>query len=136
MAKRKRTKRTAKARTKKQAQPVTRTALVEPGRKLEDLPALSEEGAALAYEIGLNRKAILSLGKIALDHERRIAGLEESLAELAGVEDADLVEVEAEPEEEGEEGAAKRLSLPDLIPSGKGKSNGKRKRSRSTQRRR
>lgn len=126
MAKRKVTKRTAK---KRRTQRATRTALVEPPRKVEDLPALTEEGAALAYEVGLNRKAILALGKITLDHERRIAGLEEALADLAGVEDEDLIELEAEPEEGSlDEAVTQRLAIADLAGVVDGKDNANKKR--------
>ncbi len=88
------------------------TALAEPKRKVEDLAELSEEGQALAFEIAANRQAILKLGGLVLDHERRISALEDTLTDLAGEvgEDEDVIELEpaeSEPKRRGRAGVGK-----------------------------
>jgi len=64
-------------------------------RPLEELE-LSEADRAVLAEVNENRKAIVALGKIALDHERRIGSLEEAIGELAGEDFEEPIEVEAE----------------------------------------
>ncbi len=63
---------------------------------------LSDADKAVLEEVNLNRKAILKLGQIGLDHERRLGNLEGALAELAGVEDVDVIDLEAEEDEAGD----------------------------------
>ncbi len=72
-------------------------ALQEPVRDLAEVE-LSEADKAILEEISLNRRAIVALGKISLDHERRLNSLEEAVGELAG-EEEEPVEIEAEGEE-------------------------------------
>ncbi len=60
---------------------------------------LSEADVAILGEVALNRKAIVKLGALALDHERRISNLEDALAELAG-EEQEAIDVEAEAVED------------------------------------
>jgi len=56
---------------------------------------LSKEGQFLAGEILANRKAILKLAALSLDHERRISQLEDAVGELAGEEkEKDVTDVE------------------------------------------
>ncbi len=113
----------------------TGTALADvataPVKRIEDLPQLSEEAQALAFEIAANRRAILKLGGLVLDHERRLGEVERVLEDLAGEvgEDGDVIELEPEPEpkrrgragkaqaaseDEAEEAAARFLGLPAL----------------------
>jgi hypothetical protein len=109
-------KREAKRKKRAQAQR-TGTALAEPKRKVEELADLSEEGQALAFEIAANRSAILKLGGIVLEHEKRLGALESTLEDLAGLGDGeDVIELEAEQErDENEEEAQRFLDLPALL---------------------
>lgn len=73
--------------------------------KLEQLAhegKLSEGDIAILSEVALNRKAIVKLGAIALDHERRIGNLEDALADLAG-EEPEPVDVEGETVKDDED---------------------------------
>jgi len=74
----------------------TALAVQEPVLDLAEVE-LSEADKAILQEVNLNRKAIVALGKISLDHERRIQSLEEAVGELAG-EESEPVEIEAESE--------------------------------------
>lgn len=81
-----------------------KNALAVVDRKLEQLAEegkLSEADVAILNEVALNRKAIVKLGAIALDHERRIGNLEEALADLAGEEEP--IDIEGESLDEDEE---------------------------------
>jgi hypothetical protein len=80
---------------------------------------LSDADKAVLEEVNLNRRAIVAMGKIALDHERRLGNLEGALAELAGVDGADMIElVEAEEvgEEEGQTSRKRRKRKSKPIP--------------------
>lgn len=77
-------------------------ALPESSSPLEELAKenkLSKADVAILHEVAANRRAIVKLGALALDHERRIANLEEALSDLAG-EEPEPVDVEAEKVEE------------------------------------
>jgi len=64
---------------------------------------LSEADKAILAEVNLNRKAIVKLAQIALDHERRIGALEEAVGELAG-EEPEVIDIEkGEDDDEGED---------------------------------
>lgn len=63
---------------------------------------LSEADVAILHEVAANRKAIVKLGALALDHERRISNLEEALADLAG-EEPEPIDIEAEDEDSKDE---------------------------------
>ncbi|MCI2429670.1 hypothetical protein LM602_06645 [Candidatus Acetothermia bacterium] len=69
-------------------------AVVEPTHDLTEVE-LSDADRAILAEVNLNRKAIVKLGQIALDHERRIGSLEEAIGELAG-EEPEPIDVKAE----------------------------------------
>jgi hypothetical protein len=73
-------------------------AVVDTSRDLASVE-LSEADKAILAEVNLNRRAILKLGQIALDHERRLQSLEEAVAELAG-EEPEPIDIEAEKEDE------------------------------------
>jgi hypothetical protein len=79
----------------------TALAVAEPTRDLAEIE-LSEADKALLAEISFNRKAILKLGALALDHERRISALEEAIGELAG-EEPEPIDIKAEKEDEDED---------------------------------
>lgn len=87
----------AKRRNNKNNSPV----LVESNYDLAKVE-LSEADKALLAEISLNRRAILRLGQISLDHERRIANIEEALSDLVGEaeEPIDVEKVEDDSEDE------------------------------------
>ncbi len=75
------------------------------GHDLEQLAAegkLTEADYAILSEIAANRKAILRLGVVVLDHERRLQSLETAVGELAG-EEPEAVDIEAEREDEAED---------------------------------
>lgn len=72
-------------------------AVIESGHELAKVQ-LSDADKAILGEVALNRRAILKLGQLSLDHERRLVGLEEAVGELAGEEEEPL-EIEAEDEE-------------------------------------
>lgn len=63
---------------------------------------LSEADKALLAEISLNRRAILRLGQVCLDHERRLQSLEAAVAELSDEEEPPI-DIEGESLDEGEE---------------------------------
>jgi hypothetical protein len=79
----------------------TALAVAEPTRDLAEVE-LSEADKALLAEISLNRKAIVKLAQISLDHERRINALEEAIGELAG-EEPEPIDIKAEKEDEDED---------------------------------
>ena len=83
----------------KKALPATINSNLE---RLAEEGKLTESDVAILHEVALNRKAIVKLGAIALDHERRIGNLEEALADLAG-EDQEPIDIEAEKDEEEDE---------------------------------
>jgi hypothetical protein len=56
---------------------------------------LSDADRAILGEVALNRRAIVKLGQLSLDHEKRLRGLEDAIDELAG-EEEESVDVEAE----------------------------------------
>ena len=56
---------------------------------------LSPADKAILGELALNRKAIVKLGQLALDHEDRLQGLEDALSSLSG-EDTEPVDLEDE----------------------------------------
>ncbi|MDW8329294.1 MAG: hypothetical protein RML48_04865 [Candidatus Bipolaricaulota bacterium] len=60
---------------------------------------LSEADVAILNEVAANRKAILKLGALALDHERRISNLEDALADLVG-DEAEPIDIKAEREDD------------------------------------
>jgi hypothetical protein len=73
-------------------------ALPEKSSTLEQLAKenkLSEADVAILHEVAANRRAIVKLGALALDHERRISALEEAIGELAG-EEPEPIDIEAE----------------------------------------
>ncbi|MBI1742929.1 hypothetical protein HYR54_07660 [Candidatus Acetothermia bacterium] len=57
---------------------------------------MSEVDKALLGELVADRKAILKIGGLVLDHERRIGNLEDALGELAGEEKSEPVDIEKE----------------------------------------
>jgi hypothetical protein len=80
-------------------------ALPEKGSTLEQLAKenkLSEADVAILHEVAANRRAIVKLGALALDHERRISALEEAIGELAG-EEPEPIDIKAEKEDEDKE---------------------------------
>jgi hypothetical protein len=79
----------------------TALAVAEPTRDLAEIE-LSEADKAILAEVNLNRKAIVKLAQISLDHERRINALEEAIGELAG-EEPEPIDIEAEKEDEDED---------------------------------
>jgi hypothetical protein len=83
---------------KKRNRKNTALAVAEPTRDLAEVE-LSEADKALLAEISLNRKAIVKLAQISLDHERRINALEEAIGELAG-EEPEPIDIEAEKDED------------------------------------
>ena len=81
-------------------------ALLEKGSTLEQLAkenGLSKADLAILHEVALNRRAIVKLAQIALDHERRLNDLEEAVGELAGEEEPIDIEAEKEDEDEDED---------------------------------
>ncbi|OGF53279.1 MAG: hypothetical protein A2Z21_01195 [Candidatus Fraserbacteria bacterium RBG_16_55_9] len=70
----------------------------QPIRHLAEVE-MSEADKANLQEVNLNRRAIVALGKISLDHEQRLLSLEEAVGALAG-EEEELVEIEAETDGE------------------------------------
>jgi hypothetical protein len=83
---------------KKRNRKNTALAVAGPTRDLAEVE-LSEADKALLAEISLNRKAIVKLAQISLDHERRISALEEAVGELAG-EEPEPIDIEAEKDED------------------------------------
>jgi len=79
----------------------TALAVAEPTRDLAEVE-LSEADKAILAEVNLNRKAIVKLAQISLDHERRISALEEAVGELAG-EEPEPIDIKAEKEDEDED---------------------------------
>jgi hypothetical protein len=79
----------------------TALAVAEPTRDLAEIE-LSEADKAILAEVNLNRKAIVKLAQISLDHERRINALEEAIGELAG-EEPEPIDIKAEKEDEDED---------------------------------
>jgi hypothetical protein len=79
----------------------TALAVAEPTRDLAEVE-LSEADKAILAEVNLNRKAIVKLAQISLDHERRINALEEAIGELAG-EEPEPIDIKAEKEDEDED---------------------------------
>ena len=63
---------------------------------------LSEADKAILAEVNLNRKAIVKLAQIALDHERRISALEEAVGELAG-EEPEVIDIEKGEDDDEDE---------------------------------
>ena len=63
---------------------------------------LSEADKAILAEVNLNRKAIVKLAQIALDHERRIGALEEAVGELAG-EEPEVIDIEKGEDDDEDE---------------------------------
>ncbi|MBI1741537.1 hypothetical protein HYR54_00535 [Candidatus Acetothermia bacterium] len=57
---------------------------------------MSEVDKALLGELVADRKAILKIGGLVLDHERRIQGLEDALGELAGEPTKDAIDISKE----------------------------------------
>ncbi len=106
----------------------TGTALADvataPVKRIEELPRLSEEAQALAFEIAANRQAILKLGGLVLDHERRLGEVERVLEDLAGEvgEDGDVIELEPEPEPKrrGRAGKAQAQAQAEAAGEGEG----------------
>jgi hypothetical protein len=86
---------------KKRNRKNTALAVAEPTRDLAEVE-LSEADKAILAEINLNRKAIIRLAELSLDHERRINALEEAIGELAG-EEPEPIDIEAEKEDEDED---------------------------------
>jgi hypothetical protein len=83
----------------------TALALPEKSSTLEQLAKenkLSEADVAILHEVAANRRAIVKLGALVLDHERRISALEEAVGELAG-EEPEPIDIEAEKEDEDED---------------------------------
>ncbi len=76
-------------------------AIVEPTHSLTEVE-LSDADKAILAEINLNRKAIVKLGQIVLDHERRLGALEEAVGELAG-EEPEPIDIKAEKTEDEDE---------------------------------
>ena len=63
---------------------------------------LSEADRALLHEIALNRRAILKIAQISLDHERRLNSIESAIAELSDEEP--VIDIEkGEDDDEGED---------------------------------
>jgi hypothetical protein len=79
----------------------TALAVAEPTRDLAEVE-LSDADKAILAEVNLNRKAIVKLAQISLDHERRINALEEAIGELAG-EEPEPIDIKAEREDEDED---------------------------------
>jgi hypothetical protein len=79
----------------------TALAVAEPTRDLAEVE-LSDADKAILAEVNLNRKAIVKLAQISLDHERRINALEEAIGELAG-EEPEPIDIKAEKEDEDED---------------------------------
>jgi hypothetical protein len=80
-------------------------ALPESTSALEQLAKegkLSEGDVAILHEVAANRRAIVKLGALALDHERRIGSLEEAIGELAG-EEPEPIDVKADKVEDEED---------------------------------
>ena len=71
--------------------------------KLAQEGKLTEGDLAVLSEVAANRKAILRIGALVLDHERRIGALEEAVGELAGEEEPIDIEAEKEDEDEDED---------------------------------
>jgi hypothetical protein len=86
---------------KKRNRKNTALAVAEPTRDLAEVE-LSEADKAILAEVNLNRKAIVKLAQISLDHERRINALEEAIGELAG-EEPEVVDIKAEKDEDDDE---------------------------------
>jgi hypothetical protein len=86
---------------KKRNRKNTALAVAEPTRDLAEVE-LSEADKAILAEVNLNRKAIVKLAQISLDHERRISQLEEAVGELAG-EEPEVVDIKAEKDEDDDE---------------------------------
>jgi hypothetical protein len=86
---------------KKRNRKNTALAVAEPTRDLAEVE-LSEADKAILAEVNLNRKAIVKLAQISLDHERRINALEEAIGELAG-EEPEPIDIKAEKEDEDED---------------------------------
>jgi hypothetical protein len=86
---------------KKRNRKNTALAVAEPTRDLAEVE-LSDADKAILAEVNLNRKAIVKLAQISLDHERRINALEEAIGELAG-EEPEPIDIKAEKEDEDEE---------------------------------
>jgi hypothetical protein len=86
---------------KKRNRKNTALAVAEPTRDLAEIE-LSEADKAILAEVNLNRKAIVKLAQISLDHERRINALEEAIGELAG-EEPEVVDIKAEKDEDDDE---------------------------------
>jgi hypothetical protein len=80
---------------KKRNRKNTALAVAEPTRDLAEVE-LSDADKAILAEVNLNRKAIVKLAQISLDHERRISQLEEAVSELAGEGEEEPIDVEAE----------------------------------------
>jgi hypothetical protein len=76
-------------------------AVAEPTRDFAEIE-LSDADKAILAEVNLNRKAIVKLAQISLDHERRINALEEAIGELAG-EEPEPIDIKAEKEDEDED---------------------------------
>lgn len=64
---------------------------------------LSRADRAILTEVALNRRGILKLAQVSLDHEKRLRGLEESVAELSGASIEDLIELDKDTAEGTEE---------------------------------
>jgi len=86
---------------KKRNRKNTALAVAEPTRDLAEIE-LSDADKAILAEVNLNRKAIVKLAQITLDHERRISALEEAVGELAG-EEPEVVDIKAEKDEDDDE---------------------------------
>jgi len=86
---------------KKRNRKNTALAVAEPTRDLAEVE-LSDADKAILAEVNLNRKAIVKLAQISLDHERRINALEEAIGELAG-EEPEPIDIKAEKEDEDED---------------------------------
>jgi hypothetical protein len=86
---------------KKRNRKNTALAVAEPTRDLAEVE-LSDADKAILAEVNLNRKAIVKLAQISLDHERRINALEEAIGELAG-EEPEVVDIKAEKDEDDDE---------------------------------
>jgi len=86
---------------KKRNRKNTALAVAEPTRDLAEIE-LSDADKAILAEVNLNRKAIVKLAQISLDHERRINALEEAIGELAG-EEPEPIDIKAEKEDEDED---------------------------------
>ena len=80
-------------------------ALLEKGSTLEQLAKenkLSEGDVGLLREIAYNRRAIIKIGALVLDHERRIGALEEAVGELAG-EEPEVIDIEKGEDDDEDE---------------------------------